>query len=331
MAELQAQSPQRLVLAYRPEGFQRVGGLLRIAQDIVSELHATHPCRSVTTLSSTSQGVLKGTLPCRKLRKGDQLLIVGCDCAWAYGLAVLARLRQLPVSWLPSFHNPAHAVHPSKAHLAQLVLKLLQNIGVAIYAQTAIEQSLLQSRFSPRCLLSGHGLPAKIRKMLLRGDLPNHGENRPIDLLFLGRPTLQKGWPTFIALARSTQLRCEAIVPTKVDEPDGITLHHCPTDNEVEQLLHQAKLVVIPANYESFGIAQLEAIAAGCVVPILGDWPLWDGFSVLQWQHLTADQLASHCEQLCNVSAQRQWLHQQQWGHLCRHPVVHTPILPGLA
>ena len=95
-------------------------------------------------------------------------------------------------------------------------------------------------------------------------------------------------------------------------------------------LLAQAKLVVIPANYESFGIAQLEAVLAGCVVPILGHWPLWDDFDQLHWSTKSTAELANLCQQLCSQEGLRRKFHQHQLTYLRQHPILKTPVLPGL-
>jgi glycosyltransferase involved in cell wall biosynthesis len=131
-------------------------------------------------------------------------------------------------------------------------------------------------------------------------------------------------------VARASSLRCEAIVPTPPPEHAPVALHHRPGDAQVQALLHQAKLVLIPANYESFGIAQLEALLAGCVVPILGHWPLWDGCAVLAWQGLDPAELAQRCELLCGDPRRRRRLLQRQLQYMRQHPILATPVLPGL-
>jgi glycosyltransferase involved in cell wall biosynthesis len=334
MAELLDATPRRLVLAYRSEGFRQVGGLSRIAQELVAYLEASRPGLPVATLTATAAGILDHTEPCRKLLPRDQLLIVGCDVPWAYGLALRARLRGLPVSWLPSFHDPASAIHHRKARMAQLALKALQILGVVIYVQTSHERRLLQVRRHDRCRMSGHGLPAAIRQELNGKPKTNeswgHFKDRPIDLLFLGRPTAQKGWPRFLAVAQETRLRCEAIVPTPPKGNAPVVLHHRPGDAQVKALLSQAKVLMIPASYESFGIAQLEALMAGCVVPILGHWPLWDGCEELQWQQLDSTQLAQRCELLCGDPHRRRRVLHRQLQYLQQHPILTTPLVPGL-
>lgn len=331
MSDSREGAAARLVLAYRPEGFCRIGGLQRIAQEVVDHLRGLHPERALATLASGAEGTLPHTSRCARLGSGDQLLIVGCDSPWAYGLALRARQRGLPVSWLPSFHDPASAIHRQRARMAQRALRALQHLGVVVHVQTAHEQQLLGSGRGLSCRLSGHGMPATIRRELLGPPpLQRQQGDRPIDLLYLGRPTAQKGWLRFVQLSRNLELRCEAIVPTPPPQPAAFPIHGNPSDATVRALLGQAKLVVIPARYESFGIAQLEALMAGCLVPILGQWPLWDGCPVLQWQNLDQGALAEGCRRLCADEGLRQRLRQAQLDHLRRHPILRTPVLPGL-
>lgn len=330
------EQPQRLVLAYQPGGFRLVGGLQRIARELIEHLRQHRPELALATLTRDREGCLAGTRPCRRLRSGDRLVIVGCDSGWAYGLALIARLRRLPVCWLPSFHDPCSAIHRRRARLAQAALRAMQGLGVVVYAQTPHEQRLLQGDWPAQCRLSGHALPACIRQQLNGARGPDAELERPIDLLFLGRPTPQKGWPQFMDLAQATTLRCEAIVPTPPPPQDsspghaGITLHLNPCDSDVTMLLRRSKIVFIPSNYESFGIGQLEALAAGCVVPILGHWPLWDACTVLQWRQHSPTQIQESCEHLCGNPEERQHLLRQQWKYLQCHPILQVPILPGL-
>lgn len=331
MADNRPSSFQRLVFAYRPEGFNAIGGLYKIAQEIVNWLEA-QPCQPrMATLSRASSGLLKHTTHCRQLQSGDHLVIVGCDSPWAYGIAIVSRLRGLPVSWLPSFHDPKYAIHHNKARFAQAALKGLQLLGIIVYAQTKYEQQLLRCSWVDHCFLSSHGLPAKIRQELQASRPSSSSSNRPIDLLFLGRPTRQKGWNKFLRITQSLNLQCAAITPTLPNEINGnISLYIQPSDQIVESLLNKSKLVLIPANYESFGIAQLEAVAAGCIVPILGRWPLWDDFKHLNWQHLDLEEISRQCLLLCQNTRQRLELAEQQFVYIQGHAIRHAPILPKL-
>ncbi|MEI6359303.1 MAG: hypothetical protein WCO50_03130 [Synechococcus sp. ELA619] len=329
-------------LAYHPAGFRQRGGIQRLAIGVAEHLRQQEVQVSLLTATpgpqvEPTQG-LEWLDSTNRLRDLDSLVIIGCNQPWAYGLAVQALL--LPggprIHWLPSFHDPRWVAHPQRARLAQLVLMLLQPAGVTVHGQTEHEVRLLNGG---RCRLSSHGLSESLKQQLSAAgdgtrvaDDISGDEARPLDLLFLGRPTTQKGWPRFVSVARLSGLRCAAIVPFL---PDGNERHDIemvlnPNDAEIPLLLRQTKLVLIPADYESFGIAQLEALAQGCLVPILGRWPLWDGLQPLQWQGFSPNQLASACQQICHDQPQRLALVAQQLAFLHSHPIQRQPFLSSL-
>jgi glycosyltransferase involved in cell wall biosynthesis len=110
-------------------------------------------------------------------------------------------------------------------------------------------------------------------------------EARAVDLVFLGRPTAQKGWPLFLEVARRTQLSSLAFVAYAPEPPPPSSLQLVvgASDVEVQRGLERSKLLLLPADYESFGFAQAEALALGCAVPVLGEWPLWLDVPELDW------------------------------------------------
>ena len=329
-------SRARIGLAYHPSGFSQRGGIQRLAIGVAEHLRQRGVQVSLLTAApgppvDLPQG-LEWVDSNSRLRNLDSLVIIGCNQPWAYGLAMQALL--LPggprIHWLPSFHDPRWVAHPRRARLAQRVLKRLQRAGVIVHGQTQHEVNLLNGGC---CRLSSHGLSDRLKQQLsAAGNGFGAGEERPLDLLFLGRPTAQKGWPQFVSVARRSGLRCAAILPFL---PDGNELHSIelvlnPSDAEIPLLLRRAKLMLIPADYESFGIAQLEALAQGCLVPILGCWPLWDGFQSLQWQQFSPNQLATACQEICNDRLQRLALVAQQLAFLHDHPIQRQPFLSNL-
>lgn len=332
---------KRIVIAYKPDGFIHTGGLRRVAIEVVHHFQNIYPKLVIATITNSSHGRLPNTEAFSSLRSGDQLLVVGCDVIWGYLTILYARIKGLPVAWMPCFHDPRSAIHRRKAYLAQLAIRAIQALGVNVYVLTPHEAELLDS-CRGKCRLSSHALPHSLRlqlqhtqsghKAIRNPSISLKTLSRPIDLLFLGRPTAQKGWPVFEAVATQSKLRCEAVVPftPPSHQPGDITLHIHPSDLEVTELLAQTKLVVIPANYESFGIAQMEAVLAGCVVPILGHWPLWEDFDQLHWSKKSIAELANLCQQLCSQEGLRRKFHQHQLTYLRQHPILKTPVLPGL-
>lgn len=332
-----------ILFAYRPDGFRELGGIYVVATEVARRLKCSTPnSPMLRTLlrDSTSRGrtpltgVLEGTLPSARVHRGDRLLLFGCDSAWAYLLALRSRCLtpSVRVDWLPSFHDPRFVKHRWRARLAQMALKTMQRIGVHVYVQTNHERNLLEAG---RCLLSSHALPLEVwhRLELEQSNAALVSQERPYDLLFLGRPTEQKGWSRFLALVNGTGLRAAAIVPTQptsgeASAPPALDVFLAPFRDDIPGLLSKAKLVLIPSDYESFGLAQLEAVANGCVVPILGRWPLWDQFSLLHWETCTLTNIVSQCQRLCQDQSLRIRLTRLQRRYLLRHPMMHIPFLP---
>lgn len=323
-----------ILLAYRPEGFPALGGIRSLALRIATRLRedsrfagwrfATWQCR----LDSAGLGLLPGTIGLRGPGRHDVVLVFGCDRPWAYRQVLALRLLRpgVRVLWLPSFHDPSYVRHPLRARGASWLLRQLQRLGTLVLVQTEHERHLLDVG---RCALSNHAMPKEITaggEGLL--DCPR----RAIDLMFLGRPTAQKGWPRFLELVQRTGLSAAAIVPTAPDlpAPSSVALELAPDASRIREVLADAKLVLIPSDYESFGLAQVEAVACGCLVPVLGRWPLWDGFPVLHWQHRSSAELAQCCLRLCANEPLRQRLAARQGRFLREHPVLSAPFLPGL-
>ncbi|QPN62532.1 hypothetical protein [Synechococcus sp. CBW1004] len=334
-----AGQPERIALAYQPTGFQPRGGLQRLALNLVEHLRGSGAVVQVLVTRGRGHGleVRWPDLPAsRHLAGVDALVILGCDQPWAYALAVTQRLRRpgLAVHWLPSFHDPRSVAHPLRARLAGRALKVMQHLGIQVHVQTEHERSLLAAG---ACHLSSHALGSDLRRRLQLALPPEPDDDRPLDLLFVGRPTIQKGWPRFLRLAARSGLRCAAVVPSVPEgeraaaEAAGVTLVHNPDDPTLLAMLRQARLVTIPADYESFGLAQLEALSQGCLVPVLGHWPLWQGFAELQWQECSGEQIANACRALCRNDPERRRLVSLQLAHLRCHPILATPFLPGVS
>ena len=324
-----------LGFVYRRDGFSRKGGLLRIANDAALTIRSAQPDRQLFTLTSNPAGALYGTSPTRSLRMLERVIVIGCDSAWAYGIAILARLSGRSVSWLPSYHDPAFTVHPHRAKVAQFALKAMQYLGITIYAQTDHELKLLSNHSASCALLSCHGIPTDIEKQLDANMPPSNEQGqhkRDIDLLFLGRPTKQKGWHYFCHVVEASQLQCSALLPTAPTEagPANLCFQINASDAVVQEQLKRAKILLIPARYESLGIAQLEGILAGCVVPVLGRWPFWDQFEHLNWWDLSAIELARQCSNLCADPNQLEKLNQLQLEYLKQHPLRASQRLPGI-
>jgi hypothetical protein len=225
-----AGQPERIALAYQPTGFQPRGGLQRLALNLVEHLRRSGAMVQVLVTRGRRHG-LEAQWPdlpaSRRLAGVDALVILGCDQPWAYALAVRQRLHRpgLAVHWLPSFHDPRAVAHPLRARLAGRALKVMQHLGIQVHVQTEHERSLLAAG---ACHLSSHALGSDLRRRLQLALPPEPEDDRPLDLLFVGRPTIQKGWPRFLRLAAAQPRRSQPAgdaAPGKAgDDPCGLRI-----------------------------------------------------------------------------------------------------------
>ncbi|MCP9824128.1 hypothetical protein [Synechococcus sp. EJ6-Ellesmere] len=298
-----SQPGQLLGLVGDRDGFSHIGGVKRLRQLLESELQA-RGIRSRTVLAGErDQDSLRG------------LLVLGCSSPWAYGLVLWSRLSNpaRPVVWIPCFHPPRFVRHRLRAWLAKLALRRLQFLGVEVCVLSWAERKELAT---VRC--SVISLPFRCEPLPPR--VPGREPPPPYALVFLGRPVAQKGWPKFLDLAERIGGRSLALVPCPPEGPIPplLEVRVNATDEEVRRQLRRSRILFLPADYESFGFAQAEALWQGCCVPVLGEWPLWIGSPELDWRHASPAELAIRIEALLNNEPQRRALvrrQQQLWEH----------------
>ena len=302
-----------------PNGFTNIGGIKTLKNLLEAEL--LH--RGYTT------SIIKAGSPVPK--QLTALIILGCSSPWAYRTAIRARLRGQSVIWIPCFHPAGHVRHKGKARIAAKALRLSQKIGITICALSEAERLHLDSG---RCVVislpfsieHGQTWPTEVETSQQGASF----QPRPFAVVYLGRPVAQKGWPQFLDLIVMTNLPALALVPTETEGPipDNLTLRVGVDDDQVQQELRQASVLFLPADYESFGFAQAEALLAGCCVPVLGEWPLWLDIAELDWRQFSAEQQAHSLKELITNSRTMRKLSEQQieaWRH---RPERMAPMLP---
>jgi glycosyltransferase involved in cell wall biosynthesis len=287
-------------LIYCRGGFPASGGITTLMELLRAELHSRGQHAALV------QG-LWPPLP-------RQLVVLGCSSPWAVLQLLRQRLRQpaAKLIWVPCFHPPAYVKHKLKARVAGWVLKAAQTIGISVRSLSLQECKQLDAG---RCEVISLGF-----SRTLASPRTSAREERSIDLVFLGRPTAQKGWPLFLDVVRRTQLNSRAFVAYEPEQPAPASLQLVvgASDAEVQRGLGRSKLLLLPADYESFGFAQAEAVAMGCCVPVLGEWPLWLDVPELDWRGLNAAAVAARVVALLSDPAQWQRLQQRQqlaWSH----------------
>jgi len=306
-------------LVGEPNGFSNIGGIHTLKNLLNAEL----------LNRGDTPSIIKAGSPIPKQLAG--LVVLGCSSPWAYQTAIRARLRGLSVKWIPCFHPPRHVRHKTKATIAATALRLGQRMGITVCALSKAENLYLDAG---RCMVislpfsieRGQPYPTEMEATQSCEDF----RNRPFGVVYLGRPVAQKGWPQFLDLIMTTNLPALALVPSEPEgpRPHNLTLRVGVDNSQVQQELRQASVLFLPADYESFGFAQAEALLAGCCVPVLGQWPLWLDVPELDWRHFSREQQAQALKQLITNPATLRRLGEQQIKAWCGRPERMAPILP---
>ena len=123
-------------------------------------------------------------------------------------------------------------------------------------------------------------------------------------------------------VARSAPLHVSTAPPSSLQLVVGAS------DVEVQRGLERSKLLLLPADYESFGFAQAEALALGCAVPVLGEWPLWLDVPELDWRGLDAVAIAARVLALLAEPEHLQRLQQRQQQAWSNRRERRSPVWP---
>lgn len=265
----------------------------------------------------------------------ESLVIIGCSSPWAYGLAIASRIRQpgRSIHWIPCFHPPAFVRHKWKSRIARLFLRRMQHLGINVHALSEAERiqlaagrcSLISLPFS----VESHRSPALPAAAGTLSDA-DHSCRRSYDLVFLGRPVEQKGWSQFIQLVSMLPGVGLALVPSSPRGriPPNLEVVVAAGNEAIAGYLREAKILFLPSDYESFGFAQVEALMAGCCVPILGEWPLWLDVPELDWRGLSIESWQRQLLQLIVDDQRREELVLRQSQAWAGRPERQAPLLP---
>ncbi|MGB7564873.1 MAG: glycosyltransferase [Prochlorococcaceae cyanobacterium] len=298
-----------IVLVGDHRGFEVTGGIRTLAKLLQEQLHKEGSYSCIVTAKHPHP-------------KGFQKMVVlGCSSPWAYGLVIKTRLLhpKREIHWIPCFHPPRFVRHRWKAHLARWALRRLQAIGITVHALSRSEQVELSTG---RCNLTS--LPFALHHQ------PGPSQQRIYSLVFLGRPVEQKGWHSFLELVRGLPGRALALVPSAPLEelPDNLDIKVALEDGQIPNHLRQCRILFIPSDYESFGFAQAQALAQGCCVPVLGEWPLWIDVPQLDWRGESLDRWRAKILELLRDENLRQTLVKLQQHSWLLRPERQAPKRP---
>jgi glycosyltransferase involved in cell wall biosynthesis len=251
-----------------------IGGIETVSQLLAREFHRLGD--QVTVVTQTPQEapeefdwpVLRKPSPGALIRATQW-----CDIMWQNNLSV----RTLWPAWLLHksvviTHQGSYCRRPSGLDLAQR----LKHAVVQATPSVAISEAVARC-FRTESLVIPNPYDAETFNR------PEPGDERPGDLIFLGRLVSEKGVDLLIeALARIPAGGSPArltIVGGGPEQPglldltarlglrDRVTFIGSKTGPELAALLRQHKILVIPSRYdEPFGVVALEGIACGCAV-----------------------------------------------------------------
>ena len=195
-----------------------------------------------------------------------------CDIFWQNNLSV----RTL---WPALFaRKPLVVTHQGSYCRRPSGIDLVQRIKHAIVRRTT---SVAISRAVAACFETDSAVIPNPYDGRIFVRLP-HEQERPSDLIFIGRLVTEKGIDLLLeALARLRERnlfpRLTIVGPgparsamehlaTRLELGDQVTFVGPKRDAELVRLLQQHKILVIPSRYdEPFGVVALEGIACGCV------------------------------------------------------------------
>jgi len=253
-----------------------------------------------------------------------------CDLFWQNNLS----LRTLWPGLL--LHKPVVISHQGSYSQAPAGIALVERIKRAVVrCNTSVAVSeAVAARFNTESTVIPNPYDAR------RFSPASSAEERPGDLVFLGRLVSEKG--VDVLLTSLAKLRTQGLFPTLTivgAGPEAIAMEQMTEalelnnqvifagskrDEELAILLRKHKVLVVPSSYdEPFGVVALEGIACGCVVvgSAGGGLPEAIGPCGITVPNGDAGALAQALEQLLLNPNERKRLLFRAPGHLARfHP-----------
>jgi glycogen synthase len=267
-----AASPLKILIsshAFAPS----VGGIETVSELLAEEFVRLGHMVTVVTQTADDQAEEPGYLIVRRpLVRQLFPAIKWCDVSWQNNLSLRtiwpALLLRKPIVIT---HQGSYCRQPNGLDLVQRIKHTLVErttsvaISRAVAACFRTNSTIIPNPYDARIFVN-----------------TSLGQERPLDLIFLGRLVTEKGIDLLLdALAR---LRESALFPrltivgpgperfameemaAKLGLGDQVTFVGSKGAAEVAHLLQQHKILVIPSRYdEPFGVAALEGIACGCV------------------------------------------------------------------
>ena len=244
--------------------------------------------------------VAAGRLATRIIGKGDVLLVHGAEYAW--GPLAVGRLTRRPVVAVWHGVRASARLPPAKRRIGKATRRLflwseslLQRAALQADATVVVSPTLameLQSRHGIRGELkvipNGVAIKTPHRIGHLHDDMRSSASSKdlPLRVIWVGTSAYNKGLDLAVEGCKIARARGQEISLTVVGIPvestglepasvgSWVTWLGAVSPREMDALYRRHDILLFPSRYEAFGLAVLEAMAAG--LPVIGS-------RVVQW------------------------------------------------
>ena len=213
----------------------------------------------------------------------------------------LQHYTELEIARLIARQNPqatriyfSHLPHPAKYSYFDREKRMKWHQKLEEFCLVWAETVVTPSNYSKRVLTATYSISgSRIYVVPHATHSPINTSNSdriPMSFITVGRFTEQKGWRALINLMEALEL--ESVDPRWLIVGDGplrkqvskmirqrispnrVEFQHSLTPDELQVLLRKNQFYVQTSEYESFGLAVMEAVSCGCI-PILTDIPVF--------------------------------------------------------
>ena len=266
----------------------------KIESYLITNNSITNKKETITKLS-INKFILKPFLRVFKKNKKERctLVVFGCASLWPYFACFIGLISGMKVFFQPSFHDPNYVIHKYKALLAKNIISFMSILPIKklkIVFQTNHEKEILKihkNKAFKAISVNLNKIESKGKKIVK--DIDSFKSRKNL-ICYVGRPTKQKGWDKFLNLLEKTPSNKNIVIVSGRQFSEklhllkrkyrNLDIKHNISDQKLYELMKNTKIMFLASDYESLGIAHIEATLLGCFVPLIGRYPFWDEFKI---------------------------------------------------